>query len=193
MSFFNTKPRYQTVLFQGIISIVIGGLLIINPQLTYETIIRFIGFLLLAMVFFNLVTAYVNNRHLKDNTILTISGGVMMVLGILLLFFPAMFVKLFLIFIGLVLFFAGISQIFVAIQFRFVKGLAWINFLIGLAILASSVFIITRPSEAANNFISLIGIIIMLHGFSELFLSSRIRAARKTNPGYTEDVEHEEV
>ncbi len=193
MIFSFKRPRYQAVLFQGIISIVIGGLLVINPSVTYTTIIRFFGFLLLAMVFFNLITAYVNKKHSADNPLLTIGGGIMLVLGILLLFWPLLFVKIFLFFIGIILFWAGLSQIIVALQLRFTKGLAWINFAVGVLILAGSIFIITRPSEAADSIVSLIGIIIMLHGFSELFLSSRIKAARKSDPNYIEDIDHDEV
>ena len=187
------RPSYQQVLFQGIISIIIGGLLIVNPRITVETIIRFIGFLVLALLFFNLASAWISNRKSSDNTLFTVGGAVMLIIGSMLMLFPGVFAKLFLIFIGVVLFIAGISQMYVAIQFKFVKGLSWINFLVGALILAASVYIITRPKDAANSLTTLIGAIIMMHGFSELFLSSRIKMAKKKGGNNTEDVDHIEV
>lgn len=187
------KPNYQQILFQGILALIAGALLLVYPGVTVLTIIRFIGFLLLSLVFFNLITAYMNNRKYGDNPLATMGGAILLITGGLLLFFPTIFVKLFLVFIGVVLIMAGISQILVAIQFRLIKGFAWINLLIGAAILAGGVFIITRPKEAASSLTSLIGLFIMIHGFSEIFLSSRIKHVQKLKEGDVTDVKYEDL
>ncbi len=193
MNIYFRRPSYQQVLFQGIISIIIGSLLLFNSQITIDYIIRFFGFVLLALVFFNLVTAYMSNRKSKDSTLITIGGGIMLIGGIMLLFFPELFKVFIFKFIGVILFLAGVSQIYVAIQVKYLRGLAWINFVIGAIIIIGSIFIVFRPKEAADITVKLIGIFILLHGFSELFLSSRIKAAKKSDPNYVEDVDHTEV
>lgn len=190
-SFF--QPSYQQVLFQGIISILIGGLLIVNPRITVETIIRFIGFIVLSLLLFNLASAFFNNRKSSDNTLLSMGAILMLVIGSLLLLFPGLFLKIFLIFIGIVLFIAGLSQIFVAIQVKFLKGLSWLNLVVGILILVAGAYIISRPKDAASDLTVLIGAIIMVHGFSELFLSARIKAAKKKSGNFIEDVDHVEV
>lgn len=186
------KPNRQQIIFQGILAIIAGALLFIYPN-SPELIIRFIGFLLLSMLLFNLITAYMNKKKYTDNPMLTIGGAILLIGGSLLLLFPTMFVKIFLIFIGLVLFFAGLSQILVAIQFRLFKGFSWVNLIIGVGILAGGVYVITRPKEAANDLTKLIGFFIMLHGFSELFLASRIKHLQKNREGNVEDVKYEEL
>lgn len=187
------KPSPQQILFQGILALIAGALLLVYPGVTVITIIRFIGFLLLSLVFFNLITAYMNNRKYGDNPLLTIGGAILLITGGLLLFFPTIFVKVFLVFIGIVLIMAGFSQIIVAVQFRLLKGFAWVNFLIGAAILAGGIFIITQPKRAAEGLTSLIGLFIMLHGFSEIFLSSRIKHVQKMKENDIEDVPYEEL
>ncbi len=186
------KPNRQQIMFQGILAIIAGSLLFIYPD-SPELIIRFLGFLLLSMLLFNLITAYMNKKKYTDNPLSTVGGAILLILGIALIIYPPFFVKLFLVFVGLVLVMAGFSQILVAIQFRLFRGYSWINLVIGIAVLMGGIFIITRPGESARGLSKLIGLFVLLHGFSELFLSSRIKHLQKNREGHVEDVNYEEL
>ena len=88
----------------------------------------------------------------------------------------------------------GLFQLLGALGSRARSGWSLIYFLIALVTLASGIFLLTDPFKSAETILSFFGVILILNGFSELFMAWKISRQLPTYKGTpVEDVTYEEV
>ena len=121
-------------------------------------------------------------------------GTVNVLFGIVFIASPTVMVKVFVFFLGIILLIMGLFQLLGALGTLTRSAWAWIYILIALMTLASGIFLLTDPFKSAETILKFLGVILILNGFSELFMAWKVRHQPQTYKGApVHDVPYEEV
>lgn len=188
-----TNPN--RLLVRGIVVMIVGVASIVVPDLSLKLMMQFLGALLLADGVVAFLINYFAPKEKKAYLIVP-RGTTNLVLGIILLAFPALLLNVFVFVIGLLLLLAGASQLFNQFGTNGKPGFSWPMALISLVSLVSGIVLITRPFESAQTVLIMFGVVAFIYGLGELIWSFKIRKLHQQqaseNPQVI-DTEYEEV
>lgn len=193
---FLLKPANPNrLLIRGIVAMIFGVASIVVPDLSLKLMMQYLGALLLAEGIVAFLMNYFSKNEKKAYLIVP-RGTTNLILGIILLAFPALLINVFVFVIGLLLLMAGASQLsnqFGAIgKFRFSLPMA----LISLVSLVSGIVLIARPFESAQTVLILFGVVALVYGLGEIIWSFKIRKLNQQQAGENPqviDTNYEEV
>jgi uncharacterized membrane protein HdeD (DUF308 family) len=186
-------PNPKTTLYKGILTILLGGVLLFVPGLTMRTVMIIIGAVLLLS---GVITLILSNRK-KAGTMggfLSLQGITSILFGIVFIASPTVMVEIFVFLLGIILLIMGLFQLIGALGALSRSAAAWIYFLIALMTLASGVFLMTDSLKSAETILKFLGVILVLNGISELFMAWKVRRQPQIYKGSpVQDVTYEEV
>lgn len=186
-------PNPKTTLYKGILTIILGSVLLFVPGLTMRTVMIIIGAVLLLS---GVITLILSNRK-KAGTMggfLSLQGITSILFGIVFIASPTVMVEIFVFLLGIILLIMGLFQLIGALGALSRSAVAWIYFLIALMTLASGVFLMTDSLKSAETILKFLGVILVLNGISELFMAWKIRRQPQIYKGSpVHDVTYEEV
>ncbi len=184
------------LLIWGIVTILFGLAAIAVPGLSLEVVIRFLGVLLLVDGFINLLIGLINKQKGQSTYIIVPRGTSNLIIGLVLVLFPAFIVSIFVFVIGIILLFAGITQLASQIGGKNLPGISWVIAISSVIAIVAGVIMLFNPFESAKTILVVFGAVIALYGIGEVVRSFRVRKYRKENPPEpprTVDAEYEEV
>jgi uncharacterized membrane protein HdeD (DUF308 family) len=121
---------------------------------------------------------------------------VSVIIGGILVLFPAMLVSVFIFVIGFILLMAGLSHIINIIAGRGVVGFSWLLTIISVIAFLSGIVLMTKPFESAQTILIFFGVVITLYGAGEIYWSIKMRKFQKNNKSGDSgiiDAEYEEI
>lgn len=184
-------------LYRGIISIILGIVVITVPDLTLSLVIQILGAILIADGVLNIAIRAMSKNQQQKMLPLIPRGIPNLIFGVILFAFPVSMVEFFVFIIGFILIIAGVSQLSSQIAGGFKVGFSWIFFLIGLVAFLSGLFLIIRPFESAENILVLFGIVATLYGIGEIVWFFKLKKFRgkeqNNNQDKIIDADYEEV
>ncbi|HPR30633.1 MAG TPA: DUF308 domain-containing protein [Prolixibacteraceae bacterium] len=184
------------MLIRGILSFAFGIAALAVPGLTLELVIQALGALLLIDGLINLLIVLSKKKEDQPAYLIVPRGTTNLIIGTVLLLFPAFMVGIFVFIIGLVLLVAGASQFLSQLSGRSALGFSWVLTLFSMIALLSGVVMLFNPFESAQTILIIFGAVIALYGAGEVIGSFRVRRYRKEHPPKapdTVDAEYEEV
>ncbi len=193
-SFQSMNPN--RMLIRGILSFAFGIAALAVPGLTLELVIQALGALLLIDGLINLLIVLSKKKEDQPAYLIVPRGTTNLIIGTVLLLFPAFMVGIFVFIIGLVLLVAGASQFLSQLSGRSALGFSWVLTLFSMIALLSGVVMLFNPFESAQTILIIFGAVIALYGAGEVIGSFRVRRYRKEHPPKapdTVDAEYEEV
>ena len=186
-------PNPGSSLFRGILTIVIGGVLIFVPGLTMRAVMIIIG----AMLLLNgVITIILSNVRKSSATVglFPFQGILNIVFGIVFIASPTMMVKIFVFVLGLILLLMGFFQLAGALGILRRSAISWIYLMIGILTFASGIYLITGTMESAETILQFLGVILIINGLSELVMAWQVRRRPTLYKGSAiQDVTYEEV
>ncbi len=116
-----------------------------------------------------------------------------MLLGVMLLVWPTLFVSILMYVLGGLLVLIGIAQTWAFIRYRQMAPVSWTVFMLPLVIIASGIFVIAKPMEAASIPFTILGIAYIAYGVSEFFLGIRLYRIRRAIAAEQRRIEEQQV
>ena len=163
------------VLLRALCALLIGFLLVSNPQSMTTVIVRIIGGIFVFLGLTQAVGFFMPKA--EDGTYLRplfpFVGLGCVLLGIILLVMPSTFVKFLMYLLGFFLVIAGGTQFFSLVSERKVAPLRWWVFLVPMLLFGVGLFTLVRPLESASLPFLILGVGCLCYGISELFFTLR--------------------
>ncbi len=184
-----SSTKYRPSLLGAILTIVIGLIFTFQSGMAIESVVMFIGGLLILLGATYIISNYNVKRHNPQIKLMPpINGYVSAVFGLILILFPAYFVALFMITLGVVLLALGVMQLFMVHRAKLAGVLSNSYFYIVPSFLTLlGVLIIFNPFSFANAIvIILFGVSSLIYGVSNLI---RYFVVVKSEPKEAEVVE----
>lgn len=167
-------------IFRSLCALLVGILLVSNPTEMTVLIVQIIGGLftlsgLIAFIGYFTTKA----RATGFRPVFPIVGLGSMALGVLLLLLPLQFVNILMYVLGVLLCLVGIGQIVSLIGNRHFAPLTWSLFVMPLLIIATGIFILLRPIEAASTPFLILGCAYIFYGVIEFIFGFRFYRYRR--------------
>jgi uncharacterized membrane protein HdeD (DUF308 family) len=194
--FLFSSPNSTRKLIKGIITTAVGIIIVAVPDLSIDTVIKFLGLLLIIDGVINLLPAMIKKTKQQNMFVIVPRGTTSIIFGALLLLFPQLVVGIFVFVIGFILIVAGGSQLISQLSGRNALGFSWLIFVISLIAFSAGTFMFLFPKRISVAIVILTGLIIVLYGVGEIVWSFRIRKLQKQNPPEQPDIvdaDYEEV
>ena len=170
----------KSKLIAGIISAILGAVLLFWPGLTMSLICQFVG---IALAVTGLLTAAVFFTQPKDNpfrTISLIAGIPLAIIGVFIFLRPAFLIQFIPIVVGVIVLFDGVMNLietFDLMKQKYSKW--WISLIFAVLTILMGMMLILRPFGFAQFVMQAIGVIMLYNGFSDIFIASRIKTQIK--------------
>lgn len=169
---------FRSALYRAIVSLVLGIILVIWPDVALQYIIMFVGIMFLIT---GLVAFIVSNRNHEEHrkSLVPFSGIGSMAFGVLLLAFPAFFTTIFMFILAFILVLAAVGQfvtIATAKKFGYVSPL---SYLYATLILIAGIVVLFNPFTTAESVFILFGITAIFYGITDLLNQWTIHKIRK--------------
>jgi uncharacterized membrane protein HdeD (DUF308 family) len=190
------SPNPTRILIRGIFTAVVGIIIVVVPGFSINTVIQFLGGVLIFDGLINLIPAMIKKSKQQNMFIVVPRGTTNIIVGVILLLFPQLVVGVFFFLIGFILIVAGGSQLAAQLGGRSVLGFSWLISIFSFIALGAGAFMLFFPKKIGDAMFLFIGIVIALYGIGEIVWSFRIRKYQKQHipeePGVI-DAEYEEV
>ena len=176
-------------LVRGLITLVIGILLIVMSGSAMELLIRLAGIAFFLPALVSLVSLYVSRKEaqkLPSIAIAVIDVG-SMAFGLWLIVYPLTFQNVFVKLMAVLLFVVALHQLYVAL--RLVKKGGWKMLVVPLVIAAVSAFLFFRTWEAVSAIAVAMGICAVVLALSDIVVAVMSRKASKNEVVPVGDVE----
>lgn len=184
---------YRGALIRGIIALIAGGLAVFVPNITLQSIVIYIGILILLGGLVSLLFALRSKSPSGRNMLMT-QAVFNLIIGILFVALPATMVKIFVIVLGLGFLFIGIFQLMGALNLRHDYGWSWIYFIISVLMIIAGAVMLANPFNSAETILTFIGVLLLIYGIAELYMSWVLSRKPKTYQGQeVEDTHYQEL
>jgi len=172
------KTRSGWGIFLGVLTVIIGILMIAYPLATAAVTTVFIGSMLIVVGVIELFQAF--RAHRGGSFFLRLLLGIVFCIGgIYLLAFPLQGVAVLTSVLGFMLLFEAAFILALAFQIKGYKGWGWLLFDSAITALLGFLILAHWPSSAFWAIGTLVGVAVMIHGFSRIFLSAGMRKTVK--------------
>lgn len=185
----------NSYIFRAVCALLIGILLIANPERMTALLVQIIGGLFLVSGLVSVINYFVV-RYSKDavlKPLFPLVGVGSLLFGIVLGFFPNMFIHYLMFVLGGLMVLAGITQLWSLIRYRKLVPFRWYVFLTAVLILFLGIFVIFNPLESASVPFIILGSTFLIYGVAELVNGVRLRKYSKKQPEFTVVVGDSEV
>jgi uncharacterized membrane protein HdeD (DUF308 family) len=194
--FLFSSSNSTRILIKGIITTAVGVIIIAIPDLSIDTVIKFLGILMIVDGVINLLPSLFKKTKQQNVFVLVPRGTTSIFGGAILLLFPQLIVGIFVFFVGLILLIAGGSQIISLLVRKSITASSWLILLISTIAVFVGGFMLLFPNRIGVAIVIVTGILIALYGIGEIVWSFRVRKQQKQNPPAQPDIvdaEYEEV
>ena len=170
----------KTKLIAGIVSAVLGGVLLFWPGLTMGLICQFVG---AALGITGVLTAAVFFTQPKDSPFRAaslIAGIPLALLGLFIFLRPSFLIEFIPIVVGAIVLLDGIMNLletFDLMKQKYSKW--WISLIFAALTITMGILLIMRPFGVAKFVMQAIGVIMLYNGLSDIFIASRIKTKIK--------------
>jgi len=167
-------------ILRSLCALLVGFLLVSNPTEKTVLIVQIIGglFTLSGIIaFIGYFTAKVRATGFRP--VFPIVGLGSVALGVLLLLMPMQFVNILMYVLGVLLCLVGVGQIISLISNRTFAPLTWSLFVMPLLIIATGIFILLRPIQAASLPFMILGGAYIFYGVIEFIFGFRFYRYRR--------------
>lgn len=175
-----TSTNYKNSVYRSVISIVLGLVLVLWPQVALTYIVMLIGLTFLLIGLISFIIAY---RSKKDNSgkLVPFSGIGSMALGLLLLCMPGFFQAIFMFLLGFILVLAAVGQFISLAAARHFGHISPVSYVFPVLIFVAGLVVIFKPFEISESVGMLFGIAAIFYGVTDLINQYNIRKLRRAN------------
>ena len=183
--------RLTISIFRAVCALLVGFLLVSNPETMSPLLVQIIGGLFVASGIISLISHYVARYNFRRAVRKAEAEGITVIgiqpssavtpfvalgsvaLGALLICFPTSFLTMLMYVLGVLLVLFGVAQGAALITLRDIAPLGWSLLLLPLLLVGAGIYVIARPIEAASLPFVVLGAAFILYGVSEFCFGLR--------------------
>ncbi len=167
-----TKFISSNYIVQAVLSIVLGLLLAVWPEITTITVVYILAACIAIWGIATLIT-YVRQRRQIDSTEGGLAFGIfLLIIALVVFIFPEAVAGFFSVILGALLVLSGLVNAVRSATLKKYGGNSWIGTLIiSLLIAAGGIVIIVNPFETAVTFVLVLGILLVIKGVIDLVIN----------------------
>lgn len=167
----------NSYIFRAVCALLIGLLLVSNPERMTGLLVQVIGGLFLISGLVSLINYFIirYSDKVPVKPVFPLVGLGCLLFGVFLGFFPGLFITYLMYIFGFLMVVAGINQLWNMFRLRRLIPFRWYVLFFILLITGLGVFVLFNPLESASVPFILLGISFMLYGVSELVNGVRWR------------------
>lgn len=199
-AFFDRSYGYA----RSIITLIVGLLLVIWPDVAVVTMIYVIGALILAAGIVSLFLSYFGKWKEDKPSLLTMNAIVDISFGIVLIIFPKFFASIIMFLFGIILLLFGVSGVVGLFQSNKIIKISWTLFVIPVLTTLAGITIFFNPFSSAQYLTIFFGAFLLLYSIGEFISTFKVRhdlkdtnvesrSHEKENSPLIEDTPFEEV
>ena len=173
--------RNAWLIFKAVCAVVVGVLLIANPESYTTLMVRIIG------------GVFLLSGLMPMRPVFPVVGTGSMLLGLLLMLFPDTFVRWFMYVLAFLFLLGGCHQLLSQINARRMVPVRWWSVVLSLALIALGVIILVNPMESASVPFFLMGLGCVCYGVTDLLRVARRMMYERQVSHRDEYVDYEEV
>lgn len=171
------KDLRLNITVSGILSIIIGVLLLIYPAQSLSTIGKAIGAIIILAGLFVIISQLIENGF---DAMSMVVGGVLAVIGIWIFMAPGAIVSIIPIAIGVLLVVHGLQDLGLALEATRVHApRPWLSFIIAIVNILLGIVCIADAFNMVTLATRLIGLMLMYDGITDIFTVHKVRKATK--------------
>lgn len=163
------------LVLNSLLAIVLGVILIVWPDQAMHYLMIAIGLFFLLPGLFSLFHFFMRGKAQRVFSAFPIEACGSIVLGALLLLFPAFFISIVMYLLGVLAVLGGVLLIVRLISARKNASVSFWYYIIPIIILLTGVLILTNPYKIAENMFVIFGTVCILFGFSLLLNWYKLR------------------
>lgn len=176
----NLQKHWWVITINGILAVLFGALSLFDSEVMLLSISRYFGLLVLIGGVLLLFGALDQKRRQKDYVLMMTEAIIMIVIGILILVFPAQTLKVFLIVIGIWSFLLGIAKIYMGVSIGREFKARYVFILGGVLFAAIGLLLLIDPIWIGSHLLKLFGFVFVILGMI-LIYNSFVLKKFKTN------------
>jgi uncharacterized membrane protein HdeD (DUF308 family) len=183
-------------LIKGIIITAAGVFIVLVPNVSLNTIVQFIGALLILDGLSYLVPTLFRKEEQTAGFFIIPPGITTILIGVLFLLLPVIIVKVFVFILGITLLLIGSTQLTLLLKGQKMSGFTLVLGLLALLSTIAGIVMLFNPFKSAVTIVMAVGGATALYGLIQIFMSFKIKRATKQEPKqlpHTIDAEYEEV
>lgn len=202
MKIIYSKTTYKNAVYRASVSILIGLVLVIWPDVALKSLVMFIGALFLISGIMSFIISY-RRQQAEGRTegMFPLNGAGSILLGVLLISIPLFFTTILMFILGCVLLLAAIAQLATLSMARQLGSISPVNYVFPMLILMAGFIIIFRPWGSAAYVVVILGVTAIFYGITDLISQRTMNKLRKQyeekeqreKRGEIEDADYEEV
>lgn len=171
----------NSYIFRAICAILVGFMLIANPERMTAFLVQIIGGLFALSGLFSLLNYFIalRDKSLPVRPVFPIIGLGSLLFGIFLAVFPALFITYLMYVLGGLLLIAGVNQIATMAKFQKYVYNPWWYYIIPTCIALSGVFILFNPLESASVPFIILGATSLVYGLAEFINGIRLHRMQR--------------
>lgn len=168
-------------LLRGVVTLVIGVLLVIMSNAAIELLIRIAGIAFLLPAVASLVNLYISRDEMKrfPSVLIAVVDFGSMAFGMWLLISPLSFQTLFVRMMALLLFVVALHQIFVLVSLRRKSGFYWKMCILPLVLLSIAIYLFFQTQAAVSIMAIILGVCAISSALYDIFIAIMLRKVRE--------------
>ena len=187
------KDALKSYLFDGILLILLGLVLLIFPDTSLSTFCMVAGVVLAIMGLVKIIFFAANLGGVRRGVDIPI-GLAQIALGVALIVKPGFFISLFQIVVGVILVYGSLLMVTRAFRLREVRGpLFTLSIVFGVLTLVLGVVILVNPAQTAAFIVQLMGAALVVEGLSLVIVMHSAKKNVKAVEDALEDLENREI
>ncbi len=197
-----SKTTYRNVVYRALLSIVLGVVLVVRPDVALKSLVMIIGFMFLFSGIMASIISY-RRQQMEEHPagMFPMNGLGSIILGALLVSVPLFFTTILMFLLGGILVLAAIAQLASLSMARQFGSVSPVNYIYPVLILLAGLVVIFRPWGSAAYVVIILGYTAIFYGITDLISHYQINKLRKRHdaehPDRTradiEDADYEEV
>jgi len=173
--YLRTNPWYVTL--QGLLLLVFGIVIVVNPAITLLVLTRLLGIILLVAGILIFFTSREKSNGLNPVVLSFVLFNVG--LGLLLALFPSLVAGAFIVILGIIALLSGLTNLILVI--RSGSPLLWLAVIRNVVVIFFGLYLLINPDKGKEAFAIIIGVFAILFGILSLYSGYRLFILNKNN------------
>ena len=171
-----TSQARKSMLTTGIVSAILGAILLFWPGLTMGLICQFLGAALAITGIVTIVSFFTQSEGTPFRGMSLAAGIPLAILGLCIFLRPSFLIEFIPIVIGVIILIDGVADLIESVRMlRYGDDRWWVSLIFAALTIILGLVLITRPFGIAKFIMRVIGAVILFNGLTDIFIANRIK------------------
>lgn len=174
----NLQKHWWIMAINGVLAILFGALALFDSENLMISISKYFGLLVIIGGVLLVMAALDSRRRQKAFSLMMAEGIIMLIIGILIMAFPAQTLKVFLILVGIWAFLLGLAKLYIGLAIGREFSTRYIFIFGGILFAAIGLILLIDPLWTGSNVLKVFGFIFVVLGMGLVYNAFMLRRVK---------------